>query len=56
MQDVHREPYKQGGSVRLRRDGYRLSERGDWMLGEKRLLRRHERVRSRSHRLDLEDD
>ena len=34
MQDVDRRPHKQGGNIRLRHDGSRLSELGIWMLGE----------------------
>ena len=34
MEDGDRKPYKQGGNSRPRQDGYRLSERDNWMLGE----------------------
>ena len=34
MQDIDRKPYELDCNVRLRHDGYRLSERGHWVLGE----------------------
>ena len=55
VQYIDRKPYEPDCNVRLRHDGYRLSERGNWVLGAPPDTK-VARVQTRSRRLDLEDD